>query len=103
MQNNQIHKADVLLAAALVVGGIFVATIATGTGSSIALIPSAYADTNCDEADLEFNDQGHFRGNPKQCVNLLGGTSEGEQPRSCRSPNGLKDTDGDSFAYCVTR
>jgi hypothetical protein len=94
-------QANVLLAAVMVVGGIFVAVITTAIGTSVMLIPSAYADANCDKAGLEFNNQEHQRGNPKQCgfdINV-----EGEQPRSCNSPNALKDTDGDGTAYCIGR
>jgi hypothetical protein len=103
MQNNQIHKAEVLLAAAVVVGGIFIATITTGTGTSVVLIPSAYAEANCDKADAEPNNQGnqeHTRGNFKHCVFL---DTEGEQPRNCASPNKFKDNDGDGFVFCIER
>jgi hypothetical protein len=75
----QITKAHFLLAAAVVVGSIFVATITIAeTGTSVALLPSAYADANCDKANMERNDQGHVRGNPKQCSGHP--NTEGEQP-----------------------
>jgi hypothetical protein len=43
MMKNKIHSAYVFLAAAVVVWGIFVATTTAGTGTSVTLIPSAYA------------------------------------------------------------
>lgn len=91
-----------LLAAAVMVGGIFVATATMGTGTSVGLVSSAYADANCDKANLERNDQNNVRGNPKQCISLPFNT-EGEQPRSCLSPNFFKDNDGDGNAYCINR
>lgn len=94
-------NAFILTAAVLVAGAMLVATIATGIGTSVALIPSAYADANCDNAKLEFNNQNNVRGNPKQCTWYS--NTEGEQPRSCNSPNNLKDNDEDHFVYCINR
>ncbi|MFL6308760.1 MAG: hypothetical protein ACJ71K_22390 [Nitrososphaeraceae archaeon] len=45
--------------------GILLATTTMGTGSSVTLIPSAYADANCVKAGSEQNVQGNYRGNLK--------------------------------------
>jgi hypothetical protein len=95
-------QANVLLAAVMVVGGIFVAVITTAIGTSVMLIPSAYADANCDKAGSDANNQGHRRGNAKQCL-ASGLNVEGEQPRSCSSPNNSKDNDGDGLSFCIGR
>ncbi len=45
------------------------------------MIPSAYADANCEQASVfDPNPQGKVRGNAKQCSTL---NTEGEQPRPC--------------------
>jgi len=86
------------LAVVMVAGGdIFLATATVETGSSVTLMPSAYADANCDKADSEKNVQGNYRGNLKQCIDTPFFETDGEQPRSCYSPNALKDNDEDFF------
>ena len=87
----------------VVIGSIFLATATIGTGSSVTLIPSAYADANCDKAGAEQNVQGNYRGNLKQCIGIPFFETDGEQPRSCHSPNAFKDNDEDFFVYCKTR
>jgi hypothetical protein len=99
MEKNKVRKADVLLAA-VVVGGIFIATITTGTGTSVVLVPSAYADANCDKAAVTGNNQ--MVANAKQCQ-FSDPDTEGEQPRACDSPNWGKDNDGDNYFFCVRR
>jgi hypothetical protein len=94
MEKNKIHKAEVLLAAAVVVGGIFIATITAGTGTSLVLVPSAYADANCDKALVTGNNQ--MVANAKQCVFP-------DTQGACDSPNEAKDNDGDNFLFCVRR
>jgi hypothetical protein len=74
--------------------------IITATEVSVVLIPSAYADANCDKAQLEQNDQFRVRGNAQQCSTFGG---EGEQTRSCHSPNAFKDNDEDGTASCIFR
>jgi|SRR5215211_2130496 len=92
------------LAVVMVVGGgIFLATATMGTGSSVTLIASAYANANCDKADSQLNVQGNYRGNLKQCIDTPFFETDGEQPHSCNSPNAFKDNDEDSFVYCKTR
>jgi hypothetical protein len=94
----------VFLAAAVMIGGIFLATATMGTGTSVALIPSAYADANCDKAGVEIKEKGQVTGNAKQCNRgITPFDNEGEQPRSCRGPNMLKDNDGDGTAFCMNR
>jgi len=87
----------------MVSGGIFLATATMGTGSSVTLVPSAYADANCDKAGAEQNVQGNYRGNLKQCIGIPFFETDGKQPRSCHSPNAFKDKDEDYFVYCKTR
>ena len=59
------------LAVVMVVsGGIFLATATMGTGSSVTLISSVYADANCDKAGAEQNVQDNYRGNLKQCIGI---------------------------------
>jgi hypothetical protein len=92
------------LAVVMVVGGgIFLATATMETGSSVTLIPSAYADANCDKAGSEKNVHDNYRGNPKQCILSPFIETDGEQPRSCYGPNAVKDNDEDTLAYCKTR
>ena len=96
--------AFIALAVVMVAGsGIFLAMETMETGSSITLIPSAYADANCDQASSEKNVQGNYRGNPKQCITSPFFETDGEQPRSCYGPNAVKDNDEDTLAYCKTR
>ncbi|MFL6372094.1 MAG: hypothetical protein ACJ70P_03070 [Nitrososphaera sp.] len=64
---------------AVVSGGILLATTTMGTGSPVALIPSAYADANCDKAGAEQNVQGNYRGNLKQCIGIPFFETDGEQ------------------------
>jgi hypothetical protein len=92
------------LAVVMVVGGgIFLATATMERGSSVTLIPSAYADANCDKAGSELNVRGNYRGNLKQCIDTPFFETDGEQPRSCYGPNAFKDNDEDFFVYCKTR
>jgi hypothetical protein len=74
----------------------------TLAGSAVLLMPtpSAYADANCEQANPDRNSQGHARGNPKQCIFF---EAQGEQPRSCNSPNAAKNNDGDALVFCVLR
>src|SRR5829696_8397019 len=109
VESGRFHKitsriAFIGLAVVMVVGGgIFLATATMERGSSVTLIPSAYADANCDKAGSELNVRGNYRGNLKQCIDTPFFETDGEQPRSCYGPNAFKDNDEDFFVYCKTR
>jgi hypothetical protein len=66
-------------------------------------IPSAYADANCDKADVKDNKAGNERGNVKEC--FANGLLEGpkEPVRDCDHKNSFKNNNDDGLAGCRER